>query len=61
MNKTAEINNVNRDKTIDPQKICIMCDDKCCGHCSYYDGKGYCSDGKPVRPTDWCKDFKWAK
>ena len=59
----AELNTNNKpteENVIDSKKISVMCDDRCCGHCSHYDGDGYCSDGKPVRATDWCKDFRWA-
>lgn len=53
--------NFIKENIIDSKNITVMCDDRCCGHCAHYGGDGYCSDGNPVRSTDWCEDFKWAK
>ena len=53
--------NLTEENVINSKNISIMCDDRCCGHCRYYDGNGYCSDGTAVRSSDWCNDFKWAK
>ena len=39
---------------------CVSCDDRYCGHCRYYDGNGYCSDGTPVSPHHWCSHFRYA-
>ena len=60
MNKENLKENEIMGNSINSGLISIMCDDRCCGHCKYYDGNGYCSDEKPVRPTDWCPDFKYA-
>lgn len=45
------------------QQLCVTCDDKCCAHCKYYDGDGYCVSGwsrTATRPSDYCSSFSWA-
>jgi len=61
MNKIVKINNIDGCQVIDPQKICTMCDDRCCGHCKHYDGEGYCCDGTAVTSYHWCGDFEWGE
>ena len=40
---------------------CILCDDRCCGNCKYYDSvSGTCSDGTSRAPSSWCRDFAYA-
>ena len=59
-NSVSEQNKTISKNQIVSEMVSTMFDDRCCGHCKYYDGKGYCSDGKPVRPTDYCSSFKYA-
>lgn len=40
---------------------CILCDDRCCGNCKYYDSvSGTCSDGTSRSAGSWCRDFTWG-
>lgn len=40
---------------------CILCDDRCCGTCKYYDSvTSTCSDGTSRSPSSWCSSFAWG-
>lgn len=67
MNQENKINGIQEQENVADmlhnavENACVSYDEKCCGHCRYYDSSdSTCSDGKPVRPTDWCSSFTWA-
>lgn len=52
---------INKEETQTILRPCILCDDRCCGNCKWYNSvSGTCSDGSSRSPGSWCRDFTWG-